>query len=379
VQIGITVVGATAAAFGGASLSGPLSSGLERLGVGPALADDLSLAIVVALISFLSLVLGELVPKSLALRYSERYALLVAPPLAGLATLMRPLVWLLTSCSNLILRLFGDRTSFSEARISPEELQQMVEEATRAGTIDPHVGDIVSRAFDFSELRVGAVMLPRHRIISAPRTSTADELLALIAEHGHARLPIHGDTIDDIAGYVVAKDVILWSREPRLFVLGDLTRPLYVVREQERAADVLRQMQKRRTQLALVRDEQGLLAGLITAEDLVEEVVGEIVAEHETPPPTIQLDASGMVTVAGVTPIRELNRQLDLELPEGEGFSTVAGLCMHVAGRIPPLGAQLTAEDGTLLEVVATAPGRIDRVRVKPRKRPPPADRPPLG
>jgi putative hemolysin len=369
VQIGITVVGATAAAFGGATLATPIGRALHHLGLSQPLAQDIGFALIIAFISYLSLVLGELVPKSLALKYSERYALLMAPALAGLGTLLRPLVWFLTGSSNVILRWFGDRTSFAEARISPDELQQMVEEATRAGTIDPQVGDIVSRAFDFSDLRVGAVMLPRARIIAAGKRATVDELMALIAEHGHSRVPIHGDSLDDLLGYVVAKDVVLWSREPQLFVLADLLRPAYTVGEKERAAVVLRELQRRRNQLALVKDELGTVAGLVTIEDLLEELVGEIVAEHEPAPRPLALAADHTVIVPGTTPIRELNRQLGLALPEGEDYTTIAGLCMALAGRLPPLGGLVKTEDGTILEIVATSPGRLDAVRLTAPRR----------
>jgi putative hemolysin len=369
VQVGITVVGATAAAFGGASLSKPAAAGLEGLGVSADLAEDLGFALVIAMVSYLSLVLGELVPKSLALRYSERYALLVAPPLRGLGIVATPLVWFLTSSSNVILRLFGDRTSFTESRLSPDELQQMVEEASRAGQLDPKVGDIVSRAFDFTDLRAGAVMLPRARIVAARKDARIEDLMALVADHGHARMPVYDDTLDRIVGYVVAKDVVLWSRNPALFVLGDILRPAYFVAESARASDVLREMQRRRTQMAMVTDEHGSVSGLLTIEDLVEELVGEILSEHEQPPAPIALGPDGSTVVAGTTPIRDVNRALELDLPEGEGFSTMSGLCMHLAGWIPGVGARFTTEDGTVIEVVEASPRRIDKVRVRPPAR----------
>jgi len=367
VQVGITVVSASAAAFGGASLERPAAAMFEGVGFNPVWADRLGFTMVIAGISYLSLVLGELVPKSLALRYSERYSLLVAPALAGLGTLARPLVWFLTVSSNVILRIFGDKTSFTEARLSPDELQQMVEEASRAGQLDPQVGDIVSRAFDFTDLRAGAVMLPRARMIAVKRTATVQDVMALIAEYGHARMPVYEDSLDKIVGYVVAKDVVLWAQEPSLFVLGDIMRPAYFVPESMRCADVLKEMQKRRTQLAVVLDEHGSAAGLLTMEDLVEELVGDIASEHEVPAAAIALGPDGSAVVAGTTPIRDVNRALDIELPEGEGYSTMAGLCMHLAGWIPAAGARFMAEDGTAIEVVESTPRRVDKVRVRPK------------
>jgi putative hemolysin len=366
VQIGITVVGATAAAVGGTSLAGPLAAALERAGVPRA--RSVALALVIALVSYLSLVIGELVPKSLALRYSERYALFVAAPLTGVAKLAAPLVWFLTASSNLILRLFGDRTSFTESRVAPEELQQMVEEAARSGAIDSRVAEIASRAFDFSELRAGAVMLPRSRIVGVRRGSTADEVLGACAEYGHKRMPVYEESLDKIVGYVVAKDVIFWFRERALLVIDDIMRPPFFVPETMRAMDVLRELQRRRIQLAIVLDEHGAVAGLLTIEDLVEELVGDILAEHEKPE-SMAAAADGSVLLPGHTPIREVNRQLDLELPEGDGYTTLGGLCMRLFGAIPERGAKTTCEDGTELEVVESSGRAVDKVRLRPRRR----------
>jgi putative hemolysin len=378
VQVGITVISASAAAFGGASMAEDLTAVLAGWGVPPPWDDRLGFAGIIAFVSYLSLVLGELVPKSLALRFSERYALLVAPTLRALGWLATPLVWFLTASSNVFLRLFGDRTSFTEARLSPEELQQMVEEASRSGQLDPQVGDIVSRAFDFTDLRVGAVMLPRARIVAARRTAQVDELVSMIVEHGHARMPVYEETLDKIVGYVVAKDVVLWSQEPSLLVLDDILRPAYFVPESTRAGDVLKEMQRRRTQIAVVLDEFGSTAGLVTIEDLVEELVGDIAAEHESPPTAISLGPDGSVALSASTAIREVNRALDLDLPEGDGFSTLAGLCMHLAGRIPATGIRLRSQDGTEIEVLEASPRRVERVRIRPRRRPPATGETPL-
>ena len=173
VQVGITVVTTTAAAFGGARMAQqPRAAAAAAPVVGGRDADAVALVIVVVLVSFLSLVLGELVPKSLALRRSERYALLVAKPIAVLSRIARPIVWLLTATSNLVLRPFSDRTNFSEARISKEELEQMVDEAAKTGAIHEHASELASRALDFDRLVLSDVMLPRARIDALPMNAT---------------------------------------------------------------------------------------------------------------------------------------------------------------------------------------------------------------
>ncbi|ABC80553.1 conserved hypothetical protein [Anaeromyxobacter dehalogenans 2CP-C] len=371
VQVGITVIGASAAAFGGASIAGRLAPVLERIPPLAPYAHQLSLALVVALVSFLSLVLGELVPKSLALRAPERYALLVGRPLLGLSHLVRPVVWLLTASSNLLLRPFGDRTTFAEARLSAEELEQLVDEAGRAGALDAPTAEIASRALAFRDLTAGDVMVPRSRVKALPADAGQEDLKRLLLEEGRARMPVYDGTLDDVIGYVMAKDLaaIAWERE--LIVLADLVRPVHFVPEGAKAVHVLRDMQRRRSQIAVVVDEHGGMAGILTLEDLVEELVGDILGEAEEPQPLYEVEPGGAAVVRGDAPIREVNRALHLDLPEGEGYTTVAGLVIAVAGAMPERGARLRLADGTEAEVVEATPRVVRRVRLVP---PPPGE-----
>ncbi len=374
VQVGITVVSATAAAFGGAAVASRLAPAIARIPPLEPWADQIALAIVVAAVSFLSLVLGELVPKSIALRASERYALLVARPLLGLSGLARPIVWLLTQASNLVLRPLGDRTTFSESRLSVEEIEQLVDEAGKVGALDQPTAEIASRALAFRDLTAGDVMVPRSRVVALPRDAPPEELKRLLLEEGRARMPVYEGTLDNIVGYVMAKDLAAMAWERQLIVLDDLLRPVHFVPATARAVQVLREMQRRRTQIAVVVDEHGGVAGLLTLEDLLEELVGDILGEQEQPVALFQREADGSALVRGDAPLREVNRALALDLPEGEGFSTVAGLCIALAGAVPQRGARLRAPDGTDVEVVDASPRVVRLVRLRPpAAQPPPA------
>ncbi|ATB40978.1 hemolysin [Cystobacter fuscus] len=370
VQIGITVVGSTAAAFGGASIAQRLSGPLEGLGLPARQAESVAFALVVGLVSYLSLVLGELVPKSLALRYAERYALLIGRPLRGLSRLMKPVVWLLTFSSNLVLRLFGDSTSFTESRLSSDELRQLVEEAARSGSVHPRTGEIASRAFDLAELTVTDVMVPRTKVVAIRRHASPEEVRQVLLEQGHSRMPVYEGDLDHISGYVVAKDLLSFALEQQLILLEDVLRPAWFIPDSMRALDALHQMQARRIQLALVVDEQGGLLGLVTMKDLVEELVGNISSEREAPPEHIRREPDGTVLVDAVLPIREVNRAVErLALPEDGNWSTLGGLCLSLAGAIPPAGARFTLADGTVLEVAEASARRVKQVRIHP---PPP-------
>jgi putative hemolysin len=366
VQVGITVVGATAAAFGGAAVARRLAPHLEAVPfIGP-YADSVALGTIVALVSFLSLVLGELVPKSLALRASERYALLVAGPLVALATIARPIVWTLTAVSNAVLRPFGDRTTFTETRLSVEEIEQLVDEAGRAGALDEPTAEIASRALAFRDLTAGDVMVPRSRIVALPRDASPDELKRMLLEEGRSRMPVYDGSLDELVGYVMAKDLAAMAWEKQLIVLDDLVRPALFVPQTARAVHVLREMQRRRNQMAVVVDEHGGVIGLLTLEDLVEELVGEILGEQEQPEALFQQEPGGTALVRGDAPIREVNRALDLDLPEGDGYTTIAGLCIALAGSVPERGARLHAPDGTQIEVLDASPRVVRHVRIWP-------------
>jgi putative hemolysin len=371
VQVGITVLGATAAAFGGQSLAGHLVPLFETIPFIGGYAGEIAFTLVVGLVSYLSLVLGELVPKSLALRSAESYALLIGRPLLKLSSVARPLVWFLSQSSNLVLRIFGDQTTFTETRLSHEELQSLLEEASKVGTMDPRIADIASRAIDFGELVASDVMVPRRETVALTKTATPDEMTRLLVDEGHSRMPVFEGSIDHVVGYVSARDLLdrTWKRQR--FTVEDILRPPFFVPENMTAIALMREMQTRRVHLALVVDEQGVLLGIVTLEDLVEELIGEIFSEHEKlPPQAIRLEPEGTVLVVGDAPVRDVNRMLSLKLPEGEDYTTMAGLVISLTGKIPGPGTRVVLEDGTDLEVTAASARRVKSVRLRPPPRP---------
>lgn len=365
VQVGITVIGATAAAFGGASVAARVAPLIAAV---PALADhaeQLALFLVVAGVSYLSLVLGELVPKSLALRAAEPYALLIARPLSWVSWVARPLVWWLTTSSNVVLRLFGDRTSFAESRLSSEELQQLVDEAAIAGTVDPGAGEIASRALAFSELTAASVMVPRAELVAVSRSATLAELAELAVTLGYSRVLVYGTDPEDIVGFVNLREVLGRNHRGAVIGLEALVHPVPFVPVSMSAPTLLRELQRQRTPLAVVVDEQGTVRGLVTLTDLLEEIVGEMLNENDVPGGKIARGEDGTALVDASTPLRVINRELSMSLPEGEAFETIGGLVLDLAGRIPAIGERFTAE-GHALEVVNATHRKVMTVRIVP-------------
>jgi putative hemolysin len=365
VQVGITVVGATAAAFGGSSLAKRLEPLLSKNEWLSQHAEEVALAIVISGVSYLSIVVGELVPKSLALRGAERYALLVSRPLLWLSIGAKPLVWFLSSSANLLLRPFSDKTTFTEARHSPAEIQQIVEEAVQAGTVHPEAAQIASRALDLPELIVAEVMVPRRSVIAISQDISKSELRQVLLEQTHSRLPVYDGQIDNVVGYLSVKDVLTIAWEERLFVLRDAIRQPFFVPSSKKAVELLKEMRGGRQPMAIVVDEHGGMAGIVTMEDLLEELVGEIFDEHDRPLDTIRPAGPDAVLVAGTAQIREVSRALDIELPDDGSWTTIAGLVLNLAGRMPRTGETFEAPGGIWLDVIDATPRRIRSVRVR--------------
>ena len=362
VQVGITVLGATAGAIGGATLAEPFAGWLTGLGFGR-YAYQFSLTLIVALLSVLSIVIGELVPKSLALRSSELLSLLLSRPLLALSRLARPVVWFLTAASNLLLRPFKDRTTFTEARLSPDELRQLVDEAATAGALDPRAGDIATRAFDLSSLRVGALMVPRQEVVSLRRDDDKETIWEAFKRAPHSRYPVVGDTPAQLGGYVMARDLVMQIVETGEANVAAATRQAPFFPESAPAVEALRTLQHHRTGIGIVVDEQGDLAGILTMSDIAQEVFGEILTEGKDPVEWIVKDSEESVLVLGSTPVHDLNRELETDLPEGPRFTTVAGMLIHQAGRMVGAGESFQIGD-VRVDVVDASPRQVRRVRL---------------
>lgn len=370
VQVGITVIGTTAGAFGGSTLALHLIPFFQSIAWLRPYAEETAVGLVVVFISYLSIVVGELVPKSLAMRIPTVYGRMIATPLLGLSKVSSPAVRLLAASSNLLLKVFGDRTSFTEARLSTDEIRHMVEDAAKVGSLHPGASSIASRALEFSELTVVDVMVPRHLVVSVPADANLQALAAQLARTPFSRLPIHGDTKDEMLGYLAAKDLVL--RADSATCAGDLLRKPIYVPESLQAIRLLKRLQRERQQIAFVVDEQGAFAGLVTMEDLLEELVGDIFSEfREEAVQEIRWAEDGTAVLPASTPLREINRHLGLELEEGPSWTTLGGLCLAVTGRVPVPGEINALGEDLEAEVISTHGPRIVTVRLR-RRRPAP-------
>jgi putative hemolysin len=376
VQVGITFIGAAAGAFGGTAFAGDLVPVIARVEFLAPHAEAIAFVLVVGFIAYLSVVLGELVPKSLALRSSESYALLAARPLFILSRLARPVVRLLTISSNMVLRVFGDRTSFTEVRVSPEEIQHLLEEAAESGGMDPTAGEIARRALVLETLTAVDLMVHRRQTQTVPSDATLADARRTLAESGHDWMPVVGPEGEDYLGYVTWRDLAVVPGQDGAKPVQAALRPSYFVPESMPALDILRGLRERRTRFAVVVSEYGSAVGIVTLQDLLEELVGEMLQENETPrEAALVRRPDGTAGVDGLMRIRDLNEQLELSLPEDRGVTTVGALCAVLAGgRVPAAGETFTAPDGTVLVPAEVSPRRVRRVDVRPAPRELPFD-----
>ncbi len=365
VQIAITVVGASAGAFGGATWANDTSRWLSGWGVPSPWAENLALVLVVGLISFATLVIGELVPKSLALKWSEPYALLVARPLHRMSRAAGPLVWLLTASSNLVLRAFGDRTNFVEAEISREELLAVLHRATDGGEISSHAAGIAARAIALDTLHLRAVMTPRAALAPIAPDADAAELEALLAETDHERFLV-GEDPDRLVGFVTSRDVARHLAASSSGSLATFARQLPSVHRSRLTLPVLEELQRAGAPMAAVVDDEGGLEGVVDVDDLATEIVGALVGVGGAEVDVVH-EHGRVFVVAGSVRLHRINHLFGLDLPTGPRWTTVGGLLAAKLGRSPGVGDRVEGSDRWLLEALEVDAGRVLRVRISPR------------
>jgi len=369
IQVGVTLATFFTSAVGAVSLAEPLASLLQRLPIGEQEASAIALVVVTVGLSFASIVLGELVPKTLAVQHAERLALAVALPLAWLARIAAPVVWLLSGATTLVLRAVGVAYPGRVPSVTREELLTLLDVAAREGTVSRDEARLIEDAFEFGEITVRTVMVPRVDMVTVPATMSLEQAVESFFRTGLSRLPVVGSSPDDIRGILYIKDVfrIVWQQpDARLSPCYRFARPALYVPEHTPARQALRLLRLRRTKIAIVVDEFGGVAGLVTLEDLLERIVGEIADEFDPDYEPLREIEPGVLEVDGRVSLDELLDWLDLDEEElGVEFEaeSVGGAIIESLGRFPEVGD--VVQLGPLrLEVRSMEGHRVRLVRV---------------
>lgn len=360
VQIGITLVGILSGAFGGATLGAQLSALFLEAGLSQRAADTLGVGAVVAVITYLSLIIGELVPKQLALRNPETVACMVAPAMRLLAVAAAPLVWLLDNSGKLVLRLFRQDDS-NVSGVTEEEIRLIVAEAETAGVVEPEERRMISAVLRLGERSVRAVMTARHEIDWIDLDDEPDAILADLRATRHSRLPAARGSLDAVEGVVIAKsllDVLLAGGDAAACV-----EAMPVVIDNLDALDALETLRGSSLHMALVHDEYGQFEGVLTSFDLLEAIVGAFSGEEGADDAMLVMRADGSYLVDGRTPIDGLSERLGVEFASERGIQSVAGIVIAALRHLPQVGESVEI-DGFRFEVVDMDGRRVDKVLV---------------
>ncbi len=371
-QLGITVASLALGWIGEATIAELVRPPIERL-LGPlwgqAVAVAIGTVLALGLLTFLHIVLGEQAPKTFAIRNPERAALFSARIMNAFTTIFRPFIWVLDSATALVLRLFGVSEGGAHRAVhSVEELKLLVHESQAEGVLEETQEAMLVRVFEFGERYVTETMIPRTDIIGIPATATVGDLLQVFNTAQHSRFPVYEDDLDNIVGVVAIKDVLLALAEgphnrARTLVELDLVHPAFNVPDSRKIGDLFSEMREQKVGMAIVIDEYGGTAGLVTLEELIEEVVGRVTDEWVVEPASVQAVSEGVFEVDAQTRIDDINEELDLNLPEHDEYETLAGFLLYLLHRVPEPGTEITWE-GLHFTVLQMKGPKIEQVRI---------------
>lgn len=336
IQIGVTLAGFLSSASAAQSFSDGLTSFLSFLPFSESMIRGISTFLITLILSYFSLVFGELVPKKIAMKRAEELSFRFAGLLTGIAAVFRPIVSLLTASTNGILRILGIDPSDTEQTVTEEEILMMVDAGEEKGVLDEDAKDMISNIFDFSDSTVSEIMTHRTEVGAVEDTATVQDAVALSMKLGYSRIPAYHDDLDNILGIIYIKDLLKYVGAPvdPNVKLTDLMRPAYFVPESKLCADLFSEMTARRLQIAVVVDEYGGTEGIITMEDLLESIVGNMQDEYDTEEEEIHQEDDNRYSVDGTASVEEISDLTGVEFPEGD-YDTIAGLMMEQLGRIP--------------------------------------------
>jgi putative hemolysin len=365
VQIGVTFMGTLAGVLGGYLAKLHVEPLVERSTVGYWVAAPVAATLVVgAGIVYVELVFGELVPKALALRYSTAAAMLVSGPVRLLERLSRPLIAVLKGSTRAVLFVFGIRDPGRRTFVSEEEIKHLIKEGREQGVLDDTEMQIIHSVFQFSETPVKKVMVPRPKIFALDVDTPPENVESLIVDSGFSRIPVYEESADSIIGVVYIKDALRLLQRRQPLVLRKILQPVHFVPETKRVGELLKELQKRRTHLAVVVDEHGSVTGLVTMEDLLEEIVGEIQDEYDWEERPVERLRDGSLVVEGTTPAVELRNVYHIPIPASEEFDTVAGFMLNSLGSVPR-GGEVVGVGDYRLTVVDVEKNRISKVKIE--------------
>ncbi|MBU1373951.1 MAG: hemolysin family protein [Bacteroidetes bacterium] len=336
-----------------------------NIDISSTIAHNMGLGLAFTIITVLHITFGELAPKSLAIQRPVATTMSIALPLQFFYLIFRPFIWVLNGLANIILMVFGIRTDNAHDNIhSSEELQYLLDQGKESGALDKAEHELIKNVFDFNERVVKNIMVPRTKISAIEVAATQEELLDTIISEGYSRIPVYDETIDKIVGIVHAKDILSLIVKHGKFNLQDILRKPLFVPESKKINDLMAELKLKRIQIAIVLDEFGGTAGMVTLEDIVEELVGDIQDEYDEEKPLVEKVSDNEFIVTASATVYDVNEFLPHDLPEDEDYDTVVGLLSEIFGKIPEVG-EIKEFNGYSFTILKKVDQNIESVKLQ--------------
>lgn len=364
IQVGITLAGYLASASAATSIAEILDSALKTIGL-PA-SEEISVVIITLLLSYITLVFGELVPKRIALQNSEKMALTAARPINVVSKVTFAFVKLLTFSTNAVLKILGFHTEKLEEQVSEEEIRSLIQVGEENGVINKIEKDMIDGIFQFDDTLAKEIMTPRPDVFSIEINTPICEVIDQVLEEQYSRVPVYEDDYDNIIGVLYMKDLFVEFKNKKKedIVIRDIIRPAYFVPETKNIDSLFRELQSTKNHMAILIDEYGGFSGIVTIEDIIEEVMGNIFDEYDVLDEPVKKLDNGIYMVEGTVPIYEINDMLDIDLPSDD-FDTIGGFVMTLLGSIPNENENPVVEyENCSFRVEKVAEKRIEKVRI---------------
>jgi len=289
-------------------------------------------------LTFLHITIGEQAPKMLAIKYAKSTSVIISIPLNIFFIVFKPIVWMLNKTANFVLKIVGiQKVSEMDLISTEDELRHLISEGRKAGTIDPTEHQLIEKIFEFNDKQVKEIMVPRNHMIAINIDDPREKIFQIVTEEGYSRVPVYKETIDNIVGVIYTKDLISAAEHRELITLQDIIRPAFFVASTKQIGNLLKEMQRNKVHMAILVDEYGGVEGLITMEDILEEIVGEIQDEYDTETAEVETEKSGVYLVNPIISIEDFNRKFNANIPQDSDYQTLSGFLQKVTGHIPEI------------------------------------------
>jgi len=316
-------------------------------------------------LTFLHITIGEQAPKMLAIKYAKSTSVIISIPLNIFFIVFKPIVWMLNKTANFVLRIVGiQQVSDTDLISTEDELRHLISEGRKAGTIDPTEHQLIEKIFEFNDKQAREIMIPRNHMIAIDIDDPREKIFQVVTEEGYSRLPVFKETIDNIVGVIYTKDLISAAEHRELITIQDIIRPAFFAASTKQIGNLLKEMQRNKVHMAILVDEYGGVEGLITMEDILEEIVGEIQDEYDIETGEVETEKSGVYLVNPVISIESFNKKFNTNIPEDTDYQSIGGFLQKVTGHIPEIYERIDYK-GLSFIITQKTGNRILQVRVQ--------------